>query len=73
ETKEIYKEIVNAVINRQELLNMIKTKKYLPIIEIEKETGIHRKKIERSRKYVITMIIILTGEYKYIQDFINWG
>lgn len=72
ETREIYKDIVNTVIRRPELLNMLKVKKYLPIAEIEKETGIHRKKIERARKYVIAMILILTGEYKYIQDFINW-
>lgn len=72
ETRAIYKEIVYCVINNQELLDMLKTKKYLPIAEIEKITGIHRKKIERARKFVIAMIIILTGDYRHIQSFINW-
>lgn len=72
ETKIIYKEMINAVINSSDLLNTLKSKKYLPIAQIEKITGIHRKKIERARKYIIAVSIILTGDYKYIQNFINW-
>lgn len=72
ETKRIYKQIINSVINNSELIDIIKVKKYFPVADIEKATGIHRKKIERSRKYVIAMVIILTGEYKYVQSFIGW-
>lgn len=72
ETKKLYAHIVDTIINNKELLIKMKVKKYLPVAEIEKLTGIHRKKIERARKYVIALIIILTGDYNYIQSFIKW-
>lgn len=72
DTKEIYKSIINTVVGNNELINSLKTKKVLPIAEIVKLTQIHRKTIERSRKYVIALVIILTGDYKFIQDFIDW-
>lgn len=72
ETKKLYREIVEIVQNNQTLLELIKIRKVYPVSEIVKVAGIHRKTIERARKYVIAMIIILTGEYKYIQSFINW-
>ena len=72
ETKKLYREIVERVYRSQILLESIKVRKVYPVSEIEKVTGIHRKTIERARKYVIATIIILTGEYKYVQSFINW-
>lgn len=72
ETKELYRTIISTIINKKEYLETVKTKKYIPIAQIEEITGIHRKTIERSRKYCIAMIVILTGDYKYIQDFIDW-
>ena len=72
ETKKIYKIIVNTVLYNKELLDRLKLKKYFPIAEIADITGIHRKKIERARRYVIVLIIILTGDYKYVQSFIDW-
>lgn len=70
ETKKLYREIVEIVHKSQPLLESIKNRKVYPVAEIEKITGIHRKTIERARKYVIAMIIILTGEYEHVQSFI---
>lgn len=46
-------------------------KKYIPIAEIEKALKISRKKIERLRKYIIAIIIIITGDYYYIKEYIR--
>jgi len=72
ETKILYKEMVNVILENTDILDTLRTKRYLPIAKIEKITGIHRKKIERARKYIIAISIILSGDYKNIQSFVNW-
>jgi len=72
-TKSSYLDIVKYIIDSSELVAKIKTKKYLPISEIEVGTKLPRKTIERSRNYVIAAMIILTGDYYCIREFIDWG
>lgn len=72
-TKSSYLTIVKYIIERPELITKIKTKKYLPIAEIEEGTKLPRKTIERSRNYVVAAMIILTGDYYCIREFIDWG
>lgn len=72
-TRRLYGEIVRFLVSEPDLVKQIKSKMYLPIAEIEKGMGIPRKKIERARKYIIAVLIITTGDYEHIRDFINWG
>lgn len=72
-TRKIYSDIIKYILNNPELLKQIKQKKYLPIAEIEKNTGIPRKKIERARKYILAVTIILSGDYQYIKSYIDLG
>ncbi|HWQ31078.1 MAG TPA: RNA polymerase subunit sigma, partial [Negativicutes bacterium] len=72
-TKSSYLDIVRYIIDRPELVKRIKIKKYLPIAEIEEGTKLPRKTIERSRNYVVAAMIILTGDYYCIREFIDWG
>lgn len=70
-TKEICKKIIKLVISRPEFVHCIKVKKYLPVIDIEKNLKISRKKIERLRKYIITVVVIITGDYQYIREYVR--
>jgi len=72
-TKSSYLDIVKYIIDRPELVKKIKIKQYLPIAEIEEGTKLPRKTIERSRNYVIAAMVILTGDYYCIREFIDWG
>lgn len=72
-TKRLYAEIIKFLLSQPELIQQIKNKRYLPIAEIEKGLSIPRKKIERARKYILAVLIIATGDYQYIKDFIDWG
>jgi RNA polymerase sigma factor len=72
-TRKIYSEIIRYILSNPELLKQIKQKKYLPIAEIEKNTGIPRKKIERARKYILAVTIIISGDYQYIKSYIDLG
>ena len=70
-TRRICSEIIGFLLSQPELLRVIKQKKYLPVAEIEKALRIPRKNIERARKYIIAVIIISTGDYQYIKDYVK--
>lgn len=70
-TRRLYADIVRYLLSRNELIEVIRNKRYLPVAEIEKGLNIARKKIDRARKYIIAVIIILTGDYLYIRDYVE--
>ena len=70
-TRSLYSDITKFLLSRPDLTRQIKLTKTLPIIEIEKELGIPRKKVDRARKYIIATIIIATGDYQYIQEYLR--
>jgi RNA polymerase sigma factor len=72
-TRHIYSEIIRFLLSNDDIIKQIKNKKTLPIIEIEKTLKIPRKKIDRGRKYIIAAIIISTGDYEFIKEYISWG
>lgn len=72
-TRRTYSEVIKFLLSDVELIRHIKNKKTLPIIQIEKSLKIPRKKIDRGRKYIIAVLIICTGDYEFIKDYINWG
>lgn len=71
-TRSLYRQMTAFLFNNTELVNRMLTKRYLPIIDIEKGTGIPRKKIERARKYIIAVMIVFSGDYRYIRDYVDW-
>jgi RNA polymerase sigma factor len=70
-TRSLYKKIVQFLLSQNDIIEQIKHKKTLPIAEIEKGMGIPRKKIERARRYIIAAIIIYTGDYQYIKEYLS--
>jgi RNA polymerase sigma factor len=70
-TRNISANIIRFLLTREDLVRVIKEKKYVPVGEIQKALKIPRKRIERLRKYIIAAIIIHTGDYQYIRDYIN--
>lgn len=71
-TRKACSAIISYLLAQPELVKQIKCKKYLPLSEIEKYLNIPRKTIERARKYIIAVLIILTGDYQYIKSYVNW-
>ncbi|HHW00330.1 MAG TPA: RNA polymerase sigma factor SigI [Clostridiaceae bacterium] len=72
-TKKLYKEILQFVLSRPDLVEQLRKKKQLPVSEIEKYLKIPKKNVERARKYIIAAVIIMTGDYQYIKEYISWG
>jgi RNA polymerase sigma factor len=70
-TRKIYNEIINFILTNQAALEYMIKRKNVPIAEIEKGTSVPRKKIERARKYIISVILITLGDYGHLQEYIN--
>lgn len=70
-TRNICKDILSYIIQRDDLIEKIIKTNQLPIAEIQKETGIPRKKIERLRKYIIALIIVYIGDYTYMKYYLK--
>ncbi|AEV70568.1 RNA polymerase sigma factor SigI [Acetivibrio clariflavus] len=71
-TRRIYSQVIKFLLSDPELLSQIKEKKALPVTQIEKCLKIPRKKIDRGRKYILAAIVICTGDYEFIRDYISW-
>ncbi|QSX09154.1 hypothetical protein J0B03_03535 [Alkalibacter rhizosphaerae] len=69
-TVKACKKILFFLTSHPELTELIKDSKLLPLKEIEKNTGVPRKTIERHRKYLIAAMEILTGDYPYLAAYI---
>ncbi|MDC7771348.1 RNA polymerase sigma factor SigI [Priestia megaterium] len=63
-------EVASFIVNEKELRDKLFLKRQLPIRLIEKHVKVSRKTIERNRKYIIAMVIILAGDYVYLKDYI---
>lgn len=70
-TRKIYNVIIQYILSSEEALDYIMKKKCIPIADIEKNTLVPRKKIERSRKYIISVLLVILGDYQYIRDYVN--
>lgn len=70
-TRKIYNTILKYILSKEELIDYIITKQCIPIAEIEKNTLVPRKKIERARKYIISVLLVVLGDYQYIKDYVN--
>ncbi|RHW31434.1 RNA polymerase sigma factor SigI [Neobacillus notoginsengisoli] len=55
----------------KELRESLFEKKRLPIKQLEEMVHVSRKTLERNRRYIIAMTLILSGDYVYMKDYIK--
>ncbi|WP_369403525.1 RNA polymerase sigma-I factor [Gracilibacillus boraciitolerans] len=55
------------------LSEYVSIKKRVPIKKLLKVVPVSKKTLERNRKYILTVFIILTGEYQYIKEYLEGG
>jgi RNA polymerase sigma factor len=63
--------IAELVVSTPALLEYLQEKKRLPIKRLEKQVGFSRKTIERNRKYIIAISIIIMGDFYYLKDYLK--
>ncbi|PFA66329.1 RNA polymerase sigma-I factor [Bacillus sp. AFS015802] len=64
-------EIAKTIVESKEILGYLMDKKRLPIKKLEKQVNVSRKTIERNRKYIIAISLILIGDYVYLRDYLK--
>lgn len=70
-TRNLYNNLIKESIKSPIIMEALVKKKILHIKELEKITEVPRKKIERARRYMVAVLIILIGDYEYLRDYIN--
>jgi len=64
-------EVARLIASREDFKNHLENKKELPLKQIEDLVTVSRKTLERQRKYIIAMAIIIFGEFKYLQEYLK--
>jgi RNA polymerase sigma factor len=63
-------EVAKVIARDAELRSHLLTKRSLPLKSLMKHVSVSRKTIERQRKYIIAVSLILTGDFDMLQDYI---
>ncbi len=63
--------VAKILAENESLKNSLLKNKRLPMKQLESFVPLSRKTIERNRKYIIAIALILIGDYVYLQDYIN--
>lgn len=64
-------QIAQLVAETEEYQQYLYQKKKLPVKEIEKLVEVSRKTIERNRKYIIAVAILLISDFYYLKDYLK--
>ncbi|MGN6712300.1 sigma factor [Anaerocolumna jejuensis] len=71
-TKIACGKVINFCIQDPMVVKVLKNTKLLPVKILEKNTKVPRKIIERHRKYIIAAIVILSGEYLELAEYLRY-
>ncbi|RAK23082.1 RNA polymerase sigma factor [Anoxybacillus vitaminiphilus] len=63
--------VAKLLAENRELCTKLFEKKQLPIKQLQSMVHLSRKTLERNRKYIIAITIVLTGDYVYLKDYIK--
>jgi RNA polymerase sigma factor len=72
QTNKMIDEAISYLMREPDLIKEIKDKGMLPLKILTEELDIPRKTLERSRKYIVGVILLRTGDYDYLNGFIRW-
>ena len=68
--RDVYRAIIAAVAEDDEIMQTILVKRYFPIKKISILTKVPQKNIERGRTFIIASLIIRVGDYEHLRGYI---
>ena len=71
-TKSACARVIHFCIQDPMIITVLKNTRLLPVKILEKNTKVPRKIIERHRKYIIAAIVILSGEYLELAEYLRY-
>ncbi|MEQ6388912.1 RNA polymerase sigma factor SigI [Bacillaceae bacterium S4-13-58] len=63
--------VAKLLYQEESLRNYVFDKKKLPIKDLEAKVDVSKKTLERNRKYIIAIFIILCEDYLYLKDYLR--
>lgn len=63
--------VAQTLISDPDLLGHLTKRKSLPLKELESRVEVSRKTLERQRKYIITLTLVLIGDFYHLQEYLN--
>jgi len=74
DTKASLITVARAMVAEPNLLVFLDRYRQLPLKELEEMTGMSRKVLERGRKYIIALVLILSRkEFSPMREFLHWA
>ncbi|ARU63720.1 RNA polymerase sigma-I factor [Tumebacillus avium] len=70
DARENAMEVAKVIAANQEFCDYLMTKRSLPLKALMNHVKVSRKTIERQRKYIIAVSLILIGDFEMLQDYI---
>lgn len=70
-TKENAVNIAQVIVKHSVIISKLKKTKHLPRIEIKQKIDVTDKQLKRSRYFIIAVMIVLSGEYEEIRQYLS--
>ncbi len=70
-TRNACAQAARALLNRPEELNKLWRTKQLPIRQLTQEGGISKKILDQYRRYIITLVVLQSGDYPQLAGYIR--
>jgi RNA polymerase sigma factor len=64
-------QIARLISEKEGYCSYLQRTKTLPLKDLLKEVRVSRKTLERRRKYIIALVIIMMGEFYFLQDYLE--
>lgn len=63
--------VAKTLYNNAELRAYVQSKKRMPMKELVKKVNVSKKTLERNRKFILAMFIVLSEDYVYLKDYLK--
>lgn len=63
--------VARLVADDTELRGFLFERKSLPLKQMERRAKVSRKTMERQRKYIIALVVLLTGDFEYLCEYLK--
>ncbi len=71
DSREVLFEIAGTLAADNKMMQVVLSKKVLPIKELLDVVQVSRKTLERNRKFLIAVALIISGPYPYLKDYLR--
>lgn len=71
DARESAVQVARLVFEDEHLRNQVIVKGRLPIKDLVHQVDVSKKTLERNRKFIIALVLILNGDYIYLKDYLK--